>query len=127
MSENEEYKLTDLKMGDIFLFDKRFGTHERFHSLEITNGRYLVHIISMHYLGDVKDGFPVCFTWRDSDCEVFIPKFYLSEHKKTKGLPCIPVSNERRIFDIKLNAINLSNIYCSHSKYWYNNVNYNPY
>lgn len=120
------YLLTDLKRNDLFRFDKRFGSLERFHSLEQIDNRYLIKLISLNYMGDINTCNAYAFIWRDNNDEIFIPKFYLSEHKKNRGLPCIPVSNERRYFNFKLNDINISDIYCNNSKYWYNDVNYNP-
>ena len=78
-----------------------------------------VYFIGLNFAGDILSAHANSFTLRDSDIQVYIPKFYLCEFKKTKGRPCIPVSNCRHFLPNNLNKINLSDKYCSHNKYWY--------
>lgn len=112
--------LTSLVKGDIFKFgDKPWDSLHRFHSLNTIDNRYLIHFIGLSYSGDISKALANSFTWREEDIEVFIPKFYLCEFKKSKGKPCIPVSNHRIFLSDNLNPINLSNIFCSHNNYWY--------
>lgn len=114
-------KLTDLKKGDIFKFgDKHWDYEYRFHSLqENENGTYTIYLIYPNFSGDIKSAKWTSFTKRDSNVDVFLPVYYLSEQKRTKGIPCIPVSNKRHILPKNLNPINLSNTYCQHNNYWY--------
>ena len=116
-------KLSELKKGDIFKFGIDFWDEEnRLHSVEKqSNGKYLIIFIGMDFQGNIETAFGNgSFTWRDKDVEVFIPVYYLSEHKKTKGLPCVPVGQQRHIMPKNLNEINKSNIYCNGNKYHYN-------
>lgn len=117
-------KLTDLKKGDVFKFGpKDWDSEHRFHSLQIKeDGRYTIFLMGLMYNGIVEKANWNSFTWRDEDEEIFIPVYYLSEQRRTKGMPCVPVSNERHILPSNLNEINLSDIYCSHDKYWYQRV-----
>lgn len=114
-------KISELKVGYIFKFgNKPWDEEHRFHSYsKEEDGRYIIFMIGLNYLGNVDTVKWTSFTWRDSDVEVFIPKYYLSEQKKTKGLPCKPVSNARHIYPKNLSSINLSDVYCNHNKYWY--------
>lgn len=116
--------LTKLTKGDIFKFGSEcWDSLHRFHSLtRYKDGRYCINLMGVSYRGDVKKAFSNCFTWRDTDIEVFIPMFYLCEFKKTKGIPCIPVSNHRIFLPENLNQLNLSDKYCNHNKYWYDFV-----
>ncbi len=114
-------KLTDLKKGDIFKFgDKPWDAEHRFHSLHKKEGeRYNIWFMGISYAGDIEKARTTSFTWRDNDEEVWIPKYLLSEQRRTKGTPCLPVSNHRIFYPMNLNKINLSEVYCSHDKYWY--------
>lgn len=113
-------KLSELSKGDVFLFDQKFGEMHRLHSISPQkNGRYLIHLIGLSYAGDISNAAANSFTWRDSDIQVYIPKFYLCEFKKSKWQPCIPVSNCRHLLPNNLNQINMSDKYCSHNKCWY--------
>ena len=113
-------KLSELSKGDIFLFDPRFGELHRLHSIsKHKNGSFDIYFIGFNYAGDVSTAKANSFTLRDCDIQVYIPKFYLCEFKKTKGRPCIPVSNCRHFLPNNLNKINLSDKYCLHNKYWY--------
>lgn len=115
--------LTDLKKGDIFKFgDKGWDDLYRLHSVELIDNRYLISFIGVRYAGNIQTCNANSFTWRDTNIQVYIPKFYLSEQRRTKGIPCIPVSNMRHLFPDNLNPINKSDIYCSHDKYWYDYV-----
>ena len=117
-------KLTELTKGDIFKWGDFPGEAlYRFHSIDKINNRYLIHLLGVCYNGNIENCKPNSFTWRDEDLDVFIPLFYLCEFKKTKGIPCIPVSNHRIFLPNNLNEINKSNVYCSHNKYWYDYVN----
>lgn len=116
--------LTKLTKGDIFKFDNQsWDSLYRFYSLiKHKDGRFLINLMGILYKGEIKKAFANSFTWRDIDVEVFIPTFYLCEFKKTKGIPCIPVSNHRIFFPTNLNQLNLSDKYCNHNKYWYDFV-----
>ena len=113
--------LSQLSKGDIFKFgNKPWDALHRFHSLYLPdNGLWYINMMSPYYNGSMETCYPICFTHRDEDIEVYIPKFYLSEQKRTRGLPCIPHNNARDIIATNLNSINLSDKYCSHDKYWY--------
>jgi hypothetical protein len=113
--------LSELKKGDIFKFgDKDWDAKHKLHSLVIKpNGKIVIFFFSINFQGTNEEAKSDSFTWRDTDVEVFIPKFYLSEQRRTKGLPCIPVSNMRHIIGGEVNPINMSDVYCCHDKYWY--------
>lgn len=113
-------KLSELSKGDIFLFDPKFGELHRLHSIsKRKNGSIDIYFIGVSYAGDITTANANSFTLRDSDIQVYIPKFYLCEFKKSKGLPCIPVSNCRHFLPNNINAINMSNQYCNRNDYWY--------
>jgi len=117
-------KLSELPKGIIFKFEnKGWEALQRVHSIEQIDGRFLIRMMGLQYAGNVEAALPYCFTWRDEDLDVFIPKFYLSEQKRTKNMPCIPVNNQRHILPNNLHELNMSGVYCSHDKYWYNLVN----
>lgn len=116
-------KLSHLKKGDIFKFgDKPWDLSHRFHSLKLyEDGRFLINFMGIGFNGNIETAFGnSSFTWIDSDVEVFIPVFYLSEHNKTKGMPCIPNKDQRLIYPSNLNKINLSDVYCSGKDYFHN-------
>lgn len=113
-------KITQLQKGDVFQWGEQpWDGRARFHSVMETDGRLLIMLMGMHYQGDVSNAKHTCFTWRDTDVEVFIPEFYRSEQRRTKGTPCVPVSNHRHLLPGNLNPINISDRYCEHDKYWY--------
>ena len=113
-------KLSELKKGDIFKFgDKGWDFMHRFHSLTIyPDGRYFINLMGIGFQGDIEKAFGNgSFTWRDIDEIVWIPKFYLSEQRRTKGLPCIPFKDQRLICPSNLNECNLSNTFCEGKEY----------
>ena len=114
-------KLTDLKKGDIFQFGNKpwDAIHRLFCVIKSEDGRFLISFMRITFDGDIEKSKSNSFTWRDKDVQVFVPKFLLSEQRRTKGKPCVPVSNQRSIFPSNLNQINLSTVFCSHNKYWY--------
>lgn len=117
-------KLTEMPKGTIFKWENKSGEAlERIHSVEKVGKRYLINFIGLNYEGNSDNANANSFTWRDEDLEVFVPKFYLCEFKKTKGIPCIPVSNLRHFLPNNLNELNMSDVYCSGNDYWYNIVN----
>jgi|GEM_PF-1522739 len=117
-------KLSELKKGDFFRWTHPFGETERFHSLDIIkDGRYHIYLMSNRYAGILENAYAYASTMRDDDILVFIPIYYMSEKKKTKGRPCLPVNCQRHILPENTNKINVSEFYCSHDKYWYNLAN----
>lgn len=117
-------KLSELPKGTIFQWRNFPGEGlNRIHSVSKEGNKYLILLMGVHYAGDVNSCKANSFTWREEDIEVFVPKFYLCEFQKTKGIPCIPVSNHRIFYPNNLNTLNMSDVYCSHNKYWYNFVN----
>ena len=115
--------LLNLKKGDLFKFGKNsWDAVHRFHSLEKKGKQYYIFFISLNYLGDIESAKWNSYTWRDSNVEIFIPKYLLSEQKRTNGKPCIPVSNRRIVFPYLLNEINLTEKYCKGNNYWYDEI-----
>lgn len=113
-------KLSELKKGDIFKFgDKSWDFPRRFHSLKIyLDGRYFINFMGIGYQGDIDKAFGNgSFTWRDNDEIVWLPEFYLSEQRKTKGKPCLPFKDQRQIYPSNLNECNLSNVFCEGKEY----------
>lgn len=103
-------KISDLKKGDMFKFGKQsWDEAHRFHSIEKKGKQYYIFFISLNYLGDVQVSKWNSYTWSDDDIEVFIPKYLLSEQRRTKGKPCIPVSNNRIVLGINIGMMLLSN------------------
>jgi len=119
-------KLTELPKGTIFKWaNKSWEALERIHSVTKEGNRYLIILMGIGFAGNVDKAFGNSFTWRDEDVEVFVPKFYLCEFKKTRGIPCIPVNNHRQFLPNNLNELNMSDVYCSRNDYWYEYVNEN--
>lgn len=112
-------KFTDLKKGDIFKYGSQpWNCLNRFHSLEVTeSGRINLNLMAIGFNGDVETCFPIYFTYREKDQEVFIPKFFLSENRNSKGRPCIPVNTHRNLLPSNLNEINKSDKYCEGNQY----------
>lgn len=117
-------KITTLSKGDLFKFDFPFGRLHRFHSLSIeSDGRLLIYLMGVNFEGNINNAHSNSFTWRDCDVDVFVPRFYLCESKKTRGVPCLPVGVERLLLPNNLNEVNLSDKYCNGKEYWYDYVN----
>ena len=113
-------KLSELKKGDIFKFgDKPWDFEHRFHSMYQENGQYQILLMGIYYLGDIEKAKANSHTNREKDEDVWVPKYFLSEHRKTYGLPCVPNKDQRMIYPSNLNPINLSNVYCSGNKYFH--------
>ncbi len=123
-------KVSELQVGDIFSFGGNVWDGQyKFENIQYYND------LEQRWEKEFIDGFRICFwlsyihgdgkwngmfKWSDgNDINqlVFIHKYPLSEHKKTKGLPCIPYGGERRIFQYKLNEINISTEYCKGNIY----------
>lgn len=116
-------KLKDLKKGDIYQDGKnRWDGWFRFHSCEVVDDRLFICLMGMNYSGDINKCNPNSFTWRDIEREVYIPVLYKCEHRKTKGIPCVPVSAHRCLYPSNLNPINVSDKYCDRNDYWYDNA-----
>ena len=110
--------LKQLNKGDIFQDDKHsWDGVFRFHSCQIIDGRLLVKLIGINYQGDVDSCSANSFTWRELNHQAYIPVYYRCEFRKSKGLPCIPVSNHRIFLPSNLNPINLSDKYCNRNDY----------
>lgn len=117
----EIMKLLDLKKGDIFKFgDKPWDFCHRLHSVrENPSGGYFIYFIGVNYQGDIENAKFNSFTSRDSNIDIFIPEYYLSEYTKTKGNPCIPHKDQRILMANNLNDINNSGVFCHGKDYHY--------
>ncbi len=115
-------RLTDLKKGDIFKFgDKNWDEEHRFHSLsQRENGWYDIFFMGNSFEGNIEKAYFHSFTLRKENVQIFIPVYLLCEHRKTKGIPCIPQGSHRILLANNLNEINKSNVYCEGKDYWHN-------
>jgi len=113
-------KLSELSKGDIFQDGKNsWDGLYRFHSCSIEGKQLIVYLMGIGYNGDISKCKANSFTQRDINHEIYIPVFYKCEFKKSRGIPCIPVSNHRIFYPTNLNSINISDKFCNRNDYWY--------
>lgn len=104
----EKIKLTELQKGDIFQWQSGLSEMKRFHSIHIRDEGFDVLLARWGYAGPIEKLLAHGSTLRNTDVDVYLIKFPISDYKKSFGKPYYPgCGNQRVFFAFELNERNI--------------------